>query len=85
MSAQSALSLALPPSVGLIVGEILCSSACTVTLVHEFSLPPFTLTLEEGALIAGAVLAVWTVGFGFRAVIRTLNIDSKTSTSESEI
>jgi len=61
-----------------------CSSACTVTVVHELSLPPLQMTAEEGALIAGAVLAVWAVGYGFRALIRTLSIGSVSSTSESE-
>jgi len=51
----------------------------------EFAPFPGYLSLEGGALIAGAVLAVWAVGYGFRALIRALNIDSKTSTSESEI
>jgi len=67
------------------VGAILCSSACTITVVHELSLPPLQLSLEEGSLIAGAILAVWAIGFGFRALIRTLNIDGNSSTSESEI
>lgn len=66
------------------MADILCSSACTVTVVHELSLPPLQLSAGEGALIAGAVLAVWAVGYGFRALIRALSIDSVSSTSESE-
>jgi hypothetical protein len=52
-----------------------CSSACIVTVVHELSLPPMQLTTAEGAQIAIAIVAIWAVGFGFRALIRTLNID----------
>lgn len=58
---------------------IQCSSACTVTL--ELSVPPFTLSLEEGAAISGAVLLVWAVGFGIRAAIRAMNTDGNSSTS----
>lgn len=54
-----------------------CSSACTVTLVHELSLPPLQLTTEEGGLIAGAILLVWAVGFGFRMLVRTLRDTDK--------
>lgn len=60
-----------------------CSSACTVTVIHELSLPPLQLDAAEGAAIAGAVLAVWAVGWAFRMLIRTLNIDGKPS-SESD-
>ena len=56
---------------------ITCASACTVTVVHELSLPPLQLDAAEGAAIAGAVLAVWAVGWAFRTLIRTLNIDGK--------
>lgn len=63
---------------------ITCASACTVTLQHEFSLPLLSLTTEEGAAIAGAVLAIWAVGWGFRALIQTLRHTDGNSTSESE-
>ena len=49
-----------------------CATACTVTVVHELSLPPLQLSADEGAVIAGAILAIWAIGFGFRALIRTL-------------
>lgn len=62
-----------------------CPSACTVTVVHELSLPPLQLDAAEGAAIAGAVLAVWAVGWCFRALIRTLNIDGTSSTEKEEI
>lgn len=51
---------------------IACDAACTITVVHELSLPPLQLSASEGAIIAGAVLAVWAVGYGIRLVIQTL-------------
>lgn len=60
-----------------------CSTSCTVTVVHELSLPPLQLDTADGSLIAGAVLAVWAIGWGARMVIRALNSDS-VSTNESE-
>ena len=60
-----------------------CSSACTVTVIHELSLPPLQLDAAEGAAIAGAVLAIWAIGWAFRMLIQTLNIDGKTN-SESD-
>jgi len=50
-----------------------CSGVCTVT--HEFSLPPLQLDSAEGGLVAGAILLVWAVGFGFRSLIRALRVD----------
>lgn len=61
-----------------------CATACTVTVVHELSLPPLQLTAEEGAAIAGAVLAIWAVGYAFRMAIRALNIDGNSSTTNEE-
>jgi hypothetical protein len=59
-----------------------CSTACTVTLVHELSLPPLQLSADEGAVIAGAILAIWAVGWGFRALIQTLRHTDGNSTTE---
>lgn len=58
---------------------------CFVQLSVETSYvsPIFDLTVVEGGLIAGAVLAVWAVGYGFRVIIRSLNSDG-VSTVESE-
>ncbi len=50
--------------------SIQCDAACTVTLV--LSSPWEALTSQDGALIAATILAVWAVGFGFRALIRVL-------------
>jgi len=55
-----------------------CAGACTVTVVHELSLPPLQLTAEEGAQVAGAILLVWAAGFGVRMLARAMNsADSK--------
>jgi hypothetical protein len=52
-----------------------CSTACTVTIVHELSLPPLQMTAEEGGLVAVAVISVMAVGWGFRMAIRALRGD----------
>ena len=52
---------------------IQCDSACTVTVVHELSLPLFQLTKEEGAQIALAIGAVWIVGWAIRMLARVLS------------
>ena len=59
-----------------------CATACTVTVVHEFSLPLLQLTAEEGGAIASAILAIWAIGWGFRALIHTLKHTDGNSTSE---
>ena len=59
-----------------------CTGACTVTVVHEIKFPLFEMTPQEGAQIAGAVLAVWAVGWVFRALIQAFRIDGNPSTKE---
>lgn len=59
-----------------------CATACTVTVVHVISIPPFNLSLEEAGQISGAILLVWAVGAVFREVAHM--IDRNTSTSEKE-
>ncbi len=59
-----------------------CAGACTVTVIHQISFPLFELTPEEGAQIAGAVLAVWAVGWAFRVLIQTLRNDGNSSTKD---
>lgn len=61
-----------------------CPGTCTVTVVHELSLPPLQLDAADGAAIAGAVLAVWVVGWAFRMLIRALHIDGNSPTSSEE-
>lgn len=57
-----------------------CSSACTVTV--ELSLPPFQLDTAEGAVISGAILGIWAIGWAIRMVIKTLNVDDVSNESE---
>lgn len=59
-----------------------CATACTVTVIHELSLPPLQLDAAAGASIASAILAIWAIGFSFRAVIRTLKNTDGNSTEE---
>ena len=59
---------------------------CTVSpcqIVTTLDVPVLNIDEEGGALIAGAILAVWALGFGIRALIRVLHSDG-VSTSESE-
>lgn len=63
---------------------IQCIEACTVTVIHEISLPLLNLGLEEGAAISSAILLVWGVGWAFRALIQTLKHTDGNSTSETE-
>lgn len=64
---------------------IQCTGTCTVTVKHKFDLPPFQLSTADGAQIAGAVLAVWGVGWAFRALVRMLrDSDGDSSTSEKD-
>lgn len=51
---------------------IQCTSACTVTVQHEITLPLLDLSPEEGAAISSAILLVWAVAWGFRALIQTI-------------
>jgi hypothetical protein len=51
---------------------IQCSSACTVTVVHELHIPVLDLTIGEGQMIGGAIVLVWAIGYGFRVVSRQI-------------
>lgn len=63
---------------------IVCTEACTVTVQLEITNPLLNLDTADGALIAGAVLAVWAVGFGIRALIQTLKTSDGFSNHESD-
>lgn len=54
-----------------------CSTACTVTIVHELAIPPFTLTLAEAGALAGAILLIWGVAWGIRMAIQALSVDER--------
>lgn len=63
---------------------IVCEQACTLTVQHELALPVLDLSPGDAGLISGAILLVWVVGYAFRMLIRTLNIDGgSTSTEEN--
>ena len=51
---------------------------------HELSLPPLQMTLEEGAMVAAAIVGVWTVGLAFRLLIRALDADKSTPAPDRE-
>lgn len=59
-----------------------CATACTVTVVHELSLPPLQLDAAGGASIASAILAIWALGWGFRVLIQVLKNTDGNSTEE---
>lgn len=63
---------------------ITCTGACTVTLVHELSLPPLQLDEAGGAQIAVAILAIWAIGWGFRALIQVVKKTDGDSSNESD-
>lgn len=57
-------------------------SPCTVVL--QIDVPLLNIDEAAGAQIAIAIVAVWTVGWSVRQLIRVLNSDGATSTKESE-
>lgn len=59
-----------------------CATACTVTVVHELSLPPLQLTAEQGALISSAVLLVWAAGWGIRMLVQLIRSSDSESTEK---
>lgn len=54
---------------------ISCPSACVITVRHELSIPVLDLSVAEASQIGAAILLVWGVGFGVRALIRSLRSD----------
>lgn len=54
--------------------SVSCGAACTVTTVHEFSLPVLQMTPGDGAQIGFAIVLVWAVGFAFRSIIKAMSI-----------
>lgn len=61
-----------------------CSTACTVTVVHELALPPLQLDTEDAGSIAGAILLVWATGYAFRVLIRSLSVDRNESVNSDD-
>jgi hypothetical protein len=56
----------------------------SVTVTVNLETPVLNLSPGEGALIAGAVLAVWAVGWAFRVLIRLLRSDSVVNSLHEE-
>jgi hypothetical protein len=61
---------------------ITCTSACTVTLVHQFDIPLLSLSPEEGAQISSAILLVWAAGWAFRVLIQALRTSDGNPSTE---
>ncbi|MCZ8252247.1 MAG: hypothetical protein O9318_07240 [Hylemonella sp.] len=61
-----------------------CTSACTITVVHDLALPPLQLTPEEGGQVAASILFLWAAAWAFRMAIRALNVDRKEESSSSD-
>lgn len=60
--------------------NVTCSvSPCVIQ--HEIVMPPFQLSVEEGGLIAAAIVGVWAIGWAFRLIIRTFAV-SEAKTEE---
>jgi hypothetical protein len=77
------LPLALLLSALSAQAQTICEGSCTVTHVVTLEIPVLNLTPEEGALIGGAVLLIWAIGFGVRSVIQTLRVDESQGEKES--
>lgn len=52
---------------------IQCTSACTVTVVHEFNLPLLNMSLDEASALAVAITLVFSAAWGVRALLRLNN------------
>lgn len=64
---------------------VTCSvSPCSITVHHEVQIshPLLDLTPAEGAQIAGAILAIWAIGYIFRMLRQALNSDGTTNLKE---
>uniref|UniRef100_UPI0010526A5A hypothetical protein n=1 Tax=unclassified Variovorax TaxID=663243 RepID=UPI0010526A5A len=62
---------------------IQCSSACTVTVVHELHIPVLDLSIEDAQHVGGAIVLVWALGYCFRLVARQIQ-SAGANTNESE-
>ncbi len=58
-----------------------CASACTVTVVHELSLPPLQLSAEDGLQISVAVIGCWAIGWVFRLISRQVQSSASDTTN----
>lgn len=51
-----------------------CPYVITESGNQVIELYPFNLTMEEGAIVAGAILSVWAIGFIVKAVRNTIGV-----------
>lgn len=63
--------------------QVQCSTACTVTVVHELVFPPFQLDLDEARTLFLAILAVWITGWAIRMVMKAMNTTDIRASDES--
>jgi len=49
-----------------------CPYQITETGNQQIELYPFNLTMEEGAVIAGAILGLWAIGYAFKMMKKTM-------------
>lgn len=61
-----------------------CPSACTVTVVHDLSIPLLQLSPAEAALISTPILVLWSIAWGVRQVIRLINQSGPSEPTEKE-
>lgn len=61
-----------------------CVGACTVTVVHELSIPPLQLSPAEASQIAAPILVLWAIAWGVRQVIRLIRETGPSDVSEKE-
>jgi hypothetical protein len=50
----------------------LSTCALLIPTANDSMNSPFSLSMADGLAIAGAIVAVWAVGFAFRAIARSL-------------
>lgn len=56
------------------MADITCAGTCTLVIQHEFINPLLQLDASQAAQIGWAVIAVWVVGWGFRMIIRAIDV-----------
>lgn len=49
-----------------------CSYILTDSQNQIMEMHPFYLSMEEGAQISAAIVAVWAIGFSVRAIVRVI-------------
>ncbi len=52
----------------------LSTCALLIPTADDAANNPFLLSPADGVAVAFAIVSVWAVGFGFRALIRSLNV-----------